>query len=112
MIPGGSENRIPSAKNPEGSLATTLVMEAELDTLRNTGTGNVDFVLGNAGNVRITIEPGDFTYDEAYTLLPFTTNTVYTLEVTGAEMKQILEDAIDYALTGGINRFIPLRSRN
>ena len=101
MIPGGSENRIPSAKNPEGSLATTLVMEAELDTLRNTGTGNVDFVLGNAGNVRITIEPGDFTYDEAYTLLPFTTNTVYTLEVTGAEMKQILEDAIDYALTGG-----------
>jgi len=107
MIPGGSENRIPSAKNPEGSLATTLVMEAELDTLRNTGTGNVDFVLGNAGNVRITIEPGDFTYDEAYTLLPFTTNTVYTLEVTGAEMKQILEDAIDYALTGGSTGSFP-----
>ena len=27
-------------------------MEAELDTLRNTGTGNVDFVLGNAGKCK------------------------------------------------------------
>ena len=107
MIPGGSENRIPSAKNPEGSLATTLVMEAELDTLRNTGTGNVDFVIGNAGNVRITLNPGDFSYDLAYSLLPFTSNTVFITDVTGAEVKQILEDAIDYVLNGGSTGAFP-----
>lgn len=104
-IPGGSENRIPDAKNPDGSLATTLVMQAILEKLQNTGTGNVDFVIGNAGNTRITLEPGEFNYDLAYTLLPFATNTIYTLEIKGQEVKQVLEDAIDYALDGSSGAF-------
>ena len=81
--------------------------ESVLHKLRNTGTGNVDFVIGNAGNVRITLNPGDFSYDLAYSLLPFTSNTVFITDVTGAEVKQILEDAIDYVLNGGSTGAFP-----
>lgn len=107
QILGGSENRIPNEKNPEGSLATTLVSEAVLHTLKNTGTGNVDFVILNAGGVRITLNPGEFTFDQAYTLLPFTSNTVYLMQITGAEVKQTIEDALDYALGDGSTGAFP-----
>ncbi len=106
-IPGGSDNRIPSEKNPQGSLATTLVAEAVLHTLKNTGTGNVDFVILNSGGVRITLNPGDFTYDTAYTLLPFTSNTIYTMKITGAEVKQVIEDALNFVFTGGSSGAFP-----
>ncbi len=106
-IPGGSDNRIPNEKNPQGSLATTLVAEAILHTLKNTGTGNVDFVLLNSGGVRITINPGEFTYDTAYTLLPFTSNTIYTMKITGAEVKQSIEDALNFVFTGGSSGAFP-----
>ena len=107
VIPGGSDNRVPNENNKEGSLATTLVAEAVLNRLRQMGTGNVDFVIGNAGNVRITLNPGDFTYDQVYSLLPFTTNTVFLIDITGAEVKQTLEDAIDYVLNGGSSGAFP-----
>jgi len=106
-IPGGSDNRVPNEHNKDGSFATTLVAESVLHKLRNTGTGNVDFVIGNAGNVRITLNPGVFTYDLAYSLLPFTSNTVFITDITGAEVKQTLEDAIDYVLNGGSSGAFP-----
>ncbi len=106
-IPGGSDNRIPNEKNPQGSLATTLVAEAMLHTLKNTGTGNVDFVIMNSGGVRITINPGEFTYDTAYTLLPFTSNTIYTMKITGEEVKQSLEDALNFVFNGGSSGAFP-----
>lgn len=107
VIPGGSDNRIPNEKNPEGSLATTLVAEAVLHSLQNTGTGNVDFVIFNSGGVRVTINPGDFTTDQAYTLLPFTSNTLYTMKITGAEVKQVIEDALNFVFTGGSSGAFP-----
>ena len=106
-IPGGSDNRVPNEHNKDGSFATTLVAESVLHKLRNTGTGNVDFVIGNAGNVRITLNPGMFTYDLAYSLLPFTSNTVFITDITGAEVKDTLEDAIDYVLNGGSTGAFP-----
>jgi len=106
-ILGGSDNRVPGPHNKDGSFATTLVAESVLHKLRNTGTGNVDFVIVNAGNVRITLNPGVFTYDLAYSLLPFTSNTVFITDITGAEVKQTLEDAIDYVLNGGSSGAFP-----
>ena len=106
-ILGGSDNRVPGPHNKDGSFATTLVAESILHKLRNTGAGNVDFVIGNAGNVRITLNPGNFTYDQAYSLLPFTSNTVFITDITGAEVKQVLEDAIDYVLNGGSTGAFP-----
>ena len=99
-IPGGSENRIPDAKNPNGSYATQLVAESMLHTLQNMGAGDVDLVIQNSGGVRISIMPGDFTYDSGYTLLPFS-NTLYTLKMSGKEIKDVLEEAIDYSLLPG-----------
>ena len=106
-ILGGSDNRVPGPHNKDGSFATTLVAESVLHKLRNMGTGNVDFVIGNAGNVRITLNPGNFTYDQAYSLLPFTSNTVFITDITGTEVKQVLEDAIDYVLNGGSTGAFP-----
>ena len=106
-ILGGSDNRVPGPHNKDGSFATTLVAESVLHKLRNMGTGNVDFVIVNAGNVRITLNPGNFTYDQAYSLLPFTSNTVFITDITGTEVKQVLEDAIDYVLNGGSTGAFP-----
>jgi len=106
-IPGGSANRIPNEKNPEGSLATTLVSETVLHMLKNMGTGNVDMVIMNSGGTRISLVPGKISYDDAYTLLPFTSNTIYILKMNGAEIKQVIEDALNFALDGGSSGAFP-----
>ena len=106
-IPGGSANRIPNDKNPEGSLATTLVSETVLHTLKNMGTGNIDMVILNSGGVRISLTPGKISYDDAYTLLPFTSNTIYILKMNGAEIKQVIEDSLNFALDGGSSGAFP-----
>jgi len=51
----------------------------------------------NAGGVRIDIPEGDVTIGTAYTLLPFA-NTLVELDMTGAEIKDVLEEAVEYAL--------------
>ena len=55
-----------------------------------------DIAIQNGGGVRTDIAAGDVTIGDAYTLLPFA-NTLYNLEMTGAEIKQVLEEALDYA---------------
>ncbi len=56
-----------------------------------------DFALQNAGGVRIDIPAGDFTIADAYELLPFA-NTIVNLEMTGTEIKAVLEEAVAFAL--------------
>ena len=43
-------------------------------------------------------EAVDYTLGDAYTLLPFN-NTIVELSMTGQEIKNVLEDALDYALS-------------
>lgn len=43
------------------------------------------------------LHQGNFTVNDAYTLLPFS-NTMYNLVMTGTQIKQVLEDAINYYL--------------
>src|SRR5690606_23038034 len=50
----------------------------------------------NAGGVRTDIPAGDITIGDAYTLLPFA-NTLTDLSMTGAEIKQVLNEAVDFA---------------
>lgn len=54
---------------------------------------DADFALQNSGGVRIDIPAGPITIGDAYTLLPFA-NTMVNLEMTGAEVKQALEDGV------------------
>ncbi|MGI9623237.1 MAG: bifunctional metallophosphatase/5'-nucleotidase [Acidimicrobiales bacterium] len=59
-----------------------------------------DFALQNAGGVRIDIPAGDITIADAFTLLPFA-NTLVELELSGQEVADVLEDAVDNFLEDG-----------
>lgn len=100
-MPGGSANRIPNKENPQGSIATRFVAETMLTQMRSFGkNAKIDFTIQNSGGVRADIKPGKMSFNDAYGLLPFG-NTLYLLDMTGAEIKQVLEDALDFALVGG-----------
>merc|ERR1711988_1461739 len=59
-----------------------------------------DFAIQNAGGCRTDIFEGDFTVADAYTLLPFS-NDLVTVEMTGAQIVEVLEQATEYAIIGG-----------
>ena len=75
-----------------GSDIANLVAHAFRDMTKTS-----DIAIQNAGGVRTDIAAGAFTIGDAYTLLPFA-NTLVELDMTGAEIKAVLEDALDYAL--------------
>lgn len=56
-----------------------------------------DIAIQNAGGVRTDVSAGNITVGTAYTLLPFA-NTLVNLDMTGAEIKQVLEEAVAYAI--------------
>jgi 5'-nucleotidase / UDP-sugar diphosphatase len=66
----------------------------------NSRNYDADLVIVNAGGVRTAVYKGDITIETAYTILPFS-NTLYVLEMTGAEVKQVLEDALSNYLDKG-----------
>jgi 5'-nucleotidase / UDP-sugar diphosphatase len=57
-----------------------------------------DISIQNAGGVRVEIEEGDFTIADAYTVLPFS-NTLVNMELTGQEIVDVLNQALDFAMT-------------
>lgn len=67
---------------------------------------NADISIQNAGGVRISISADEITYDTAYTLLPFS-NTLFEIEMTGSEIHQVLEDAIENIVQGGSTGSFP-----
>jgi len=91
-------------KNPftdaHGGDAQQLVAQAFLEQGRTFGAA--DIAIQNAGGVRIDIPQGDVTVGTVYTLLPFR-NTLVRLTMTGAEIKQVLEDAISFVLAASGN---------
>jgi len=56
-----------------------------------------DVAIQNRGGCRSNIDEGNFTVEDAYTLLPFS-NTMVNLNMTGSQIKNVLEDAIDFYL--------------
>ena len=94
-IPGQGKSKMcdvaDTAKN--GSDISNLVAHAFRDMSR---TG--DIAIQNGGGVRTDVKAGEFSIGDAYTLLPFA-NTLVELTMTGAEIHQVLEEALDYALT-------------
>ncbi|WP_073508001.1 NAD nucleotidase [Streptobacillus notomytis] len=100
-MPGGSNNRIPGRKgaSEHGSIATRFVAETMLNELKF-----VDYVIQNSGGVRADILSGNISFNDAYTYLPFG-NTLYTFKISGADTLQVLEDAINFALTKSTGAF-------
>ncbi|WP_051146672.1 5'-nucleotidase C-terminal domain-containing protein [Marinobacter daepoensis] len=87
--------RIPTnfapGEKPTGSYAAQVVADAFLTYLPK-----ADVAIQNAGGVRAPLEDGNFTVADAYTILPFS-NTVVTIDMTGADIVQVLNEALDYA---------------
>ncbi len=77
----------------QGGHAQALVAEAML--AQGQRYGGADIALQNGGGVRNGLAQGPFTVGDAYLALPFK-NTLVRLELTGAEVKAVLEDAADY----------------
>lgn len=90
-----SFTRIPTAfaagEQPSGSYAAQVVADAFLYYLPK-----ADVAIQNAGGVRAELHQGKFTVADAYQILPFS-NTVVTVDLTGAEILQVLNEALEYA---------------
>ena len=93
-IPGQGKSKLcdVSQTSAYGSDISNLVSHAFRDMARTS-----DIAIQNAGGVRIDVPAGDFTIGDAYKLLPFS-NTLVELKMSGEEIKNVLEDALDYAL--------------
>jgi 5'-nucleotidase/UDP-sugar diphosphatase len=96
-IPGQGRSAIcPLESTAErGGAACNLVAQAFLDQTPTAGVS-----IQNGGGCRSDIAAGDFTLEDAITLLPFS-NTLVTLELTGTQIKMVLEEALENAFNGG-----------
>ncbi|WP_340678100.1 5'-nucleotidase C-terminal domain-containing protein [Paraglaciecola sp.] len=87
--------RIPTdftaGEQPSGSYAAQVVADAFLTYLPK-----ADVSIQNAGGVRSEFTSGVFTAADAYTILPFS-NTVVTIDMTGAEIIKVLNEGLTYA---------------
>ncbi len=60
-------------------------------------SARAQIALQNSGGVRIDLPAGNLTIGQVYTLLPFG-NTLYELELTGAQIKLALEQGVGNVL--------------
>lgn len=67
-----------------------LVADAMLARVKDQG---VQIALANGGGLRASLDAGEVTMGEVYTVLPFQ-NTLATFEITGATLKDALENAV------------------
>ena len=93
-IPGDGRSKIcaPEDTARYGSDISMLVAHAFREMAKAS-----DIAIQNGGGVRTDIARGDLTMGDAYKLLPFA-NTLVEMDMTGAEIKTVLEEALDYAL--------------
>jgi 5'-nucleotidase len=93
-IPGDERSSIcsPDQTAQRGSDISAVVAHAFREMAKAS-----DIAIQNGGGVRIDIAKGDLTVGDAYELLPFA-NTLVEMDITGAEIKTVLEEALDYAL--------------
>jgi len=82
---------------PRGSDIAPIVAKSFYDISKI-----ADAAIQNAGGVRTTIDKGDITIGDAYTLLPFS-NTLYEIKMTGEQIEQMLVDVVNEALHGGVD---------
>lgn len=91
--------RIPGGDLPDGSLIAPVICDAMLWKAEQVGL-EPDIAILNAGGARIPVPAGDITVGTVYTLLPFG-NTLAVLDVSGAQVKAVLEDAISNIFDDG-----------
>lgn len=92
--PGDSRSTLcgREATYAQGSDISNIVAKAFLKV-----TPDADIAIQNGGGVRVDVAAGNYTIGDAYTLLPFA-NTLVILEMTGQQIKDVLEDALAFTL--------------
>ncbi|RUO43175.1 bifunctional metallophosphatase/5'-nucleotidase [Idiomarina aquatica] len=94
--------RRPGCSDVLSSAAHRLTAQAFLHAVPD-----ADFALQNGGSIRGDIEAGEFTRGDAFSLLPFA-NTLVKIEISGSELKQVMEEGLAYAVSdGGSTRAYP-----
>lgn len=96
-LPGESRSTIcpASATAVNGSDISNIIAKAFLMI-----TPAADIAIQNGGGVRTDIAAGAVTFAQAVNVLPFS-NTLVTMQLTGAQIKAVLEDALENALRVG-----------
>jgi 5'-nucleotidase len=84
-VPGGAAT---PPCGPRGSDTAQMVAEAFLQAAKR-----AQLAIQNAGGVRVAVPQGDISFDTAYKVLPFS-NLLIEMEMTGAEIVAVLEDAV------------------
>jgi len=84
-----------ASTDTQGGDAQALAAEAFLAQARR--FGGADLSIQNGGGVRNGMAEGGFTVGDAYLSLPYK-NTLVRLQMTGAEVRRVLEEAVDYFL--------------
>ncbi|MCD2441516.1 bifunctional metallophosphatase/5'-nucleotidase [Agromyces sp. SYSU K20354] len=89
----GTVNGQPALVENRGGESTlgNFVADVQLWALEVDGTRDVDITFMNPGGLRADINAGETTYREAANVQSFA-NTLVTLDLTGAQIKQILEE--------------------
>jgi 5'-nucleotidase / UDP-sugar diphosphatase len=59
-----------------------------------------EVAIQNGGGCRVSINVGNFTIGNAFTVLPFS-NTLVTLKMSGDQIRRVLEDAVNFSINGG-----------
>ena len=78
-----------------GGDITQLVTKAFLER-----SFTAEFSIQNSGGIRTDIGQGDITINDAFTLLPFA-NTLVEIDMTGAQIATVLEEALSQFLDAG-----------
>ena len=96
-FPGQGRSTICDASETyaQGSDISNIVAKAFM-----TVTPTADIAIQNGGGVRVDIAAGDLTIADAFSLLPFS-NTLVTLEMTGQQIADVLEEALRNTLDNG-----------
>jgi 5'-nucleotidase len=81
---------LPENRGGESTLGN-FVADVQLWSLNADGTRDVDIAFMNPGGLRADIASGEVTYREAANVQPFA-NTLVTMNLTGAQVKQVLEE--------------------
>lgn len=91
--------RVPGEELPDGSMIAPVICDAMLWKAEQVGL-QVDIALLNAGGARIPVPAGDITVGTIYTLMPFG-NSLAVLEMTGEDIKDVMEDAMSNIFDDG-----------
>lgn len=64
------------------------------------GEKSADIAIQNGGGCRQDLAQGEYSVGQAYEMLPYS-NTMVTLEMTGQQVRDVLEDALEMVFAGG-----------